>query len=353
MSHYPLSIRVHSRGFSIVELMVALTISLILLAGVLTVTYSSKVTYLENERVGRLQESGRAAMEIVLRDVRGAGFPGCAQPIAGLFEINTTVATPNDLLWNLTQPVFGFAAEGTAWNSPVDATVLPDATPGSDIIAVRTVRTGAADFRIPALVGPTDNIVVDKLPGETLAAPVPMVISDCAGATVFVATKFTADADGTSATLEHTDGASNSTDDLGFAFTPGAHVAPIVSIIYYVSPASNGNGPSLWRVSSDTGREEVIQGVELLKVRYGVDTNGDALVDEYVPADLVGANWSNVISVSLAMLIRSNDANSPIEDGKVYTLFNDGAADATAGPFPDHYQRSLFTTTVTLRNRTT
>ncbi len=49
------------RGFSLVEIMVALTLSLILLGGVLAVMYSSKVTYMENERVGRLQENGRAA----------------------------------------------------------------------------------------------------------------------------------------------------------------------------------------------------------------------------------------------------------------------------------------------------
>ena len=75
--------------------MVALTLSLILLGGVLAVMYSSKVTYMENERVGRLQENGRAALEMILRDLRGAGFPGCAQPIEGLFEMNNTLANPD------------------------------------------------------------------------------------------------------------------------------------------------------------------------------------------------------------------------------------------------------------------
>ena len=51
------------RGFSLVELMVAMTLESHPARWRLSVLYSSKVTYNENERVGRLQESGRAAVE--------------------------------------------------------------------------------------------------------------------------------------------------------------------------------------------------------------------------------------------------------------------------------------------------
>ena len=46
------------RGFSLVEILVSITLSLVVLAGVLAVMYSSKVTYMENDRVARLQEAG-------------------------------------------------------------------------------------------------------------------------------------------------------------------------------------------------------------------------------------------------------------------------------------------------------
>lgn len=344
-------------GFSIVEVMVSLTLSAILLAGVLTVVYSSKVTYLENERVGRLQESGRAAMEIVLRDLRGAGFPGCAQPLNGLFQINNMVASPTTLLWNLSQPVYGFEASGTGWAPALDSTIVPNATPGNDVIAVRTVRAGSPSFRVPTLVNPTDTIVVDKDPAESLAAPTPVVISDCGGASIFIATGFTASSDGKSATIDRGTAAgtpTNTTDDLGYAFNPGARVAPIVTVIYYVAPSETGTGPSLWRVVGSNDPEEVIQGVEDLQIRYGIDTNADALIDQYVSASGV-TNWSNVIAVSVAMLVRSNEASAPTPDTQTYKLFDaTGTLPAvTAGPFNDRYQRALFTTTVTLRNRTT
>ena len=44
------------RGFSVVELMVAMTISLMLLAGGLSVMYTSRITFDENVRVARLQD---------------------------------------------------------------------------------------------------------------------------------------------------------------------------------------------------------------------------------------------------------------------------------------------------------
>jgi type IV pilus assembly protein PilW len=352
--------QMRSGGFSLVEVMVAMAISTILLAGVLTVVYSSKVTYLENERVGRLQENGRAAMEIVLRDLRGAGFPGCAQPIPGLFQINNVIASNTTVLWNLAQPVFGYDAKSDgSWAPALDTALTPGAIVGSDVVIVRGVRAGAPVFRLPNSLNPTDDIVVDKAAGESLAVPTPMVISDCAGASIFVATGFTPDADDVTASIARGTGGTaptNTTDDLGAAFNRGARVAPIVTIVYYIAPSGLGAGPALWRVVGGSGPQEVIQGVEELQVRYGVDTNADALIDQYQEADEV-TNWSNVISVSIAMLIRSNDANSPAADGRTFTLFDatpDGRLPAvTAGPFADRFQRSLFTTTVTLRNRTT
>ncbi len=40
-----------------------MTLSLVLLAGALSILYSSKVTYSENDRIARLQEAGRTVVE--------------------------------------------------------------------------------------------------------------------------------------------------------------------------------------------------------------------------------------------------------------------------------------------------
>ena len=54
------------RGFSLVELMVALALSLVLMSGVLSIFFSSKVTYLANEKTARLQENGRTALDLIV-----------------------------------------------------------------------------------------------------------------------------------------------------------------------------------------------------------------------------------------------------------------------------------------------
>jgi type IV pilus assembly protein PilW len=338
------------RGFSLVEIMVAITLSLIVLAGVVAVMYSSKVIYLENERVGRIQENGRAALELILRDLRGAGFPGCAQPIDGLFEMNNVLADPTSVAWNLAQPTYGFEGTGGTWEPALDTTLIPDAIPDNDIIVVRTIPAGAPSMRVSAVVNPTDSISVEKGAGEILTEGMPAIISDCGNASIFVVSDFTDD-DETAEIDRTTIGGppTNSTTNLGATFAPGARVSPITSIVYYVAPSADGTGPALWRVVSNNPPQEIVPGVEALQIRYGVDTGSDpeVTVDEYVNADEV-TDWSNVISVTLALLARSAEENSQTIDSREYTLL-----ETVLEPFNDRFQRSLFTTTVTLRNRTT
>ncbi len=76
------------RGLSIVELLVALVISMLLLTGVVQVFFSSKQTYASNEAASRLQENGRFALEFIAQSARHAGYVEAA---------NTTTAPPNPI----------------------------------------------------------------------------------------------------------------------------------------------------------------------------------------------------------------------------------------------------------------
>src|SRR3990172_12930451 len=69
------------QGLSLVELMVAISVGLILLAGVLQIFISSKQTYRVNDALARLQENGRYAMYLLSKDIRMAGFTGCGSAI--------------------------------------------------------------------------------------------------------------------------------------------------------------------------------------------------------------------------------------------------------------------------------
>ena len=117
------------RGFSIVELMVAVTLSMILMAGVLSIFASSKVTYLSNEKVARLQENGRMALDLIVRDIRASGYMGCAKAV----PFNTTLNTPTALRWDYSRPMQGFESTGAgSWSPALTTAVIPSAQAAQD-----------------------------------------------------------------------------------------------------------------------------------------------------------------------------------------------------------------------------
>ena len=61
-------------GLTVVELLVALVLSLLLLTGIIQVFLASKQTYATNEAMSVLQENGRFALEFIARSVHMAGY---------------------------------------------------------------------------------------------------------------------------------------------------------------------------------------------------------------------------------------------------------------------------------------
>jgi len=63
-----------SRGFTLVELMVAMALSLFLMGGAILMYLSVQSTYDDTNRMSRLQENVRFASDYLVRDIRNAGF---------------------------------------------------------------------------------------------------------------------------------------------------------------------------------------------------------------------------------------------------------------------------------------
>ena len=61
-------------GFTIVEIMVAITLSMILIAGVIQVYLSSKESFRVQHELARIQENQRIAVDFLQRDISKAGF---------------------------------------------------------------------------------------------------------------------------------------------------------------------------------------------------------------------------------------------------------------------------------------
>ncbi len=360
--------RRRATGFSLVELMVALTLSLLLTAGALSMLYSTKLTSAENERVARIQEAGRTAFELIRQDARASGYAGCARPHTDSTgaSFNTTGLSVTTLLWDFSKPVYGYEATAGTWSPVLDAAIPASPAPatGSDVLVLRTARPGWPLFRTNvAVTGGTADISVDKDPSVTtltppLQAPIPMVIGDCIRSEVFIATGWKPT--GATATIQHGVGGTpvaNNSGSLTNNHRQGALLQPVQTIIYYVAscgnttaPCTGTTPPALWQIVGAGQPQELIQGVEAMQLKYGVDTNQDFLADKYLTADAVTAGnyWPNVVSVNIAILVRSVDQTGVETDKQTYSLLG-----TNFGPFNDRRHRSVFTTTITLRNDTT
>lgn len=117
-------------------------------------------------------------------------------------------------------------------------------------------------------------------------------------------------------------------------------------IYNYFSVEINATGvPALNCLGSrNTATVEIAEGVENLQVLYGLDNNNDSRVDQYVNADNV-ISWNRVVSVQLAILVRSLRNVKTKAETKTYNLLDNIAITTN-----DKYQRAVFTTIVRLRN---
>lgn len=65
-------------GFGLTELMIAMVLGLIVIGAAFAIFQSSQATFRSNEGLSRIQESARAAFELISRDIRAAGGSACS-----------------------------------------------------------------------------------------------------------------------------------------------------------------------------------------------------------------------------------------------------------------------------------
>jgi type IV pilus assembly protein PilW len=113
-------------GFSLVELMVAITLALLLTGAVISVFIGSRTAYQATAGVGDMADSGRFALNLIGESVRGAGNLACNSATSNsnvsLLGGVTTFAT------NFGLGITGFEANGTA---PGATIALPAAVGGA------------------------------------------------------------------------------------------------------------------------------------------------------------------------------------------------------------------------------
>lgn len=128
-------------------------------------------------------------------------------------------------------------------------------------------------------------------------------------------------------------------DCLGQPTAAGTHI----SNTYSLDVANN----LICSLSIDGGAavvETLIPDVESLQFRFGEDTDADEVPNRYVDASDTN-NWNNVVTVQIAVLLRTRTEVNQDTDINTYALLN-----AVVDPVDDRRLRRQFVKTVALRN---
>lgn len=371
-----------TKGFSLVELMVAVTIGLIILVSVSAIFITSKKSYNVQDRMARLQENARFAMQYIMKDVRVAGYYGCLTD----FDTSTVTSSLNSVAgmssFNMTIPIEGLKAGSSTWY-PSLGTAIPTGTttvtskesscPG--VVGSRCTNTDAIAILIanPSETSP-DGItnphgldvtadMADETSNITVAATTlvkvndVITVSDCSNADVFQVTGITSG--GGNSVIEHAVSSpppgtpGNSTGTLGHQYRPsGGKLIKFTYRRYYIGTGSSGL-PALFRDGTE-GQQEIVEGIENMRILYGVDTNDppDGIPNVFLkPDDPTITDWKRVVSVRVGILAMTvNDkAESTDTDSAGYDVDGDSVTDFTAPG--DRNKRRVFLSTVMLRNK--
>lgn len=316
-----------SRGLSLLELLVALSIGIFLVGGVVSLFLASKRSYTETDRFSRVAESGRFALVTLGRDLRQAGFFGAA----GLANLSTDPDT-GAVVGDCTAPADAYGY-GTYFRvvrasaAGVAVGCVTDAVPDSDVIIIKAVRA------VPLTDGDRDNRadddgIIDR--PEAINNQRTYILANTDRGVLFRGN------DGTPPTI--TAGGD----------VPQGEAWQYQAFVYYVR--NTGNVPTLSRKTLGWNganmailTEDLVQGVEQMRVLLGEDRTLDGNVDVLVDSTAV-IDWTRVLSAQPSLLLRSLETEPGYVDDRTYVLA--GASFTPGGAF----RRLVISETVSMRN---
>ena len=344
------------KGFSVVELMVALLLGLFLVAGVTGMYLSSKQTYRMTDNLSRLQESLRFSLEFMTRDIRMASYMPCR------FPPTFTNAVTGNTNWYLDYFNFGLRGyEGGASIFP--AQISGDVVAGSDAIAI--LKGGVFAGTIEVHDDAADRFILqDSFPNEEFKTGEVALVCDPRQAALLQISSSVA---GTG-TIDYGSNSGiapgNATTNIG-VFGEDAQIASYEPVIYYIAPSNSNPNVNALKVrvleavltggneTATMNEEELLDGVETMQILYGLDVDNDQVADRYEAAnDIAVAEWPSVITVRLGLLMSTGEEVATQVDTNSYnvagTLISDSSTPAHLG---DQRLRYVVNTTVNLRNR--
>lgn len=358
-------------GLSVVELLVSLVISMAVVAGSVQVVVTSKKNFLDQDEVTFIQTNARFAVDLLSKDIRMAGYMGCATK-----ESMQTANSINDDAGGYISAHGLRGFEGATDTSGFPADIKAEATVGTDAILVRRASEGGeldVSSHNPA------SAVIHVWQGQEYDPGSTLVIADasCRNVGIFqvsgpnslpanhinhntgngtknctkiIKGEFVCD---TTCSAVSCGGYGKATGEYG----PGSKVMEFVSRVYYIAESDLMPGmPALKRsvLNVDglptTSSEELAVGVEDMEILYGVDSDGNGDVDQFRNASEMDLNgdstvsddeWDQVLNVKISLVFRSQNPVLPANQARTLA----------GKDYNDRYMRQLVNSTIKIRNR--
>lgn len=365
------------RGLSLIELLVAMLIASVIMAGVINTLLAGKSAYLYDEEVSFIQENARFALDYMTRDIREAGYSGGCNISSA--RVANTIRTASPLAGIIkTTGIEGFEGR-TGTPSTFHSSISGDVYGDTDAFIVRRADSSNA-LTVTSHVGASS--VIEVSPNHSYAddTVMMMVNADCSKIGIFATSSTQANK------LQHNKGngaSENCTKNLtadpvsfdcngcptngacpnssNTDYDPGSSVYRVSAKAFYIDESNyDTNTRSLYIKSAGNGGSfdalELVSGVEDMQIQYGVDVtlggqpDGDAnryyfaneiTVDE-ATAGSSWIGWDRVVSVRITLTLRSR--NPVLSSDTTKTMAVLGTS------YTDRYLYQEVSTVVKLRN---
>jgi type IV pilus assembly protein PilW len=313
----------NKKGFSLVELLIVMAVGGILIASLASVFVTQSRTYSIYSDIGEAQYTAKAVLDYMAKEIRmlGSGIRDKnyyfknGTTFTVLSSINSDTGTDALRIRGNFQGIYGNI-------SSVLGTTIADDNPNRETITVAyksSDRFSVGNYI--TIAGPGGNAEI-------------RAISQVAGTN--------------KQSISFRNG-----DGLNYNHREGTMFNGIQDLRYFV----DSSGTLRRNNFENNGNQPILENVEDLQFQYGLDTNGDGYVDQWVNNVSDGTNKvDQVKAIKIWLVVRGNVPDNKFNDTRTYFLgISSTGMVAVAKRYTPpqalrNYRRLIFTTTVDLRN---
>ncbi len=351
--------RLLQKGVSLVEIMIALTVSMFIMLGIFQVFVGISASGNLSNALARVQETGRFTLDYFARDFRLIGYQGCIDTEEVGVNIQADDSPTNSIQ---TTELQGFRIVGDGSWSPAqpaefDAVgAMAALTTVSDILYVQHAAAGVSEVAVGSnSANAADGTVTLVNNNYGFAQGDLLIITDCSKADLFEVTNLAG------LVLQHS-AAANDAAAFSGTYAAGSRVMEFIAKAFYVQNTgrTNASGDAVsglyqYDVLAAANQEqEIIEGVERMVIEYGQELSSGNV--RYVNILDGSLDLDEVDRLRVSVLVASTERALSQDDTSIYQLFG-----YTVGPvgtvgvdavYPnDRRLRKAFSTTFVLRNR--